>query len=113
MGNTQCAFCEIKTTHCQYYYKYKKNICNDCINYIRGCCHCNEWYTNNLIRYNDKLFCIGCLNDLHDYKKPQYICMVCDKRHDTTITHQNKIYCTHCLTKLSSIYKLSNIKKNN
>ena len=60
-----CSFCNTKTSICNYSYKYKRNICSDCINFIRACSHCNEWYTSGLIRYNEKLFCIKCLNDLY------------------------------------------------
>ena len=104
MGNNQCAFCEIKTTPCHYSFKYKKNICTDCTNYIFACSHCNEWYTKGLIRYNEKLFCIKCLNHLTD-DSLKYSCILCKKKTTNTITHNTKIYCIDCISKLSNLYK--------
>jgi hypothetical protein len=107
MGNTNlrninhCAFCENKTSPCQYSFKYKKNICKDCSNYIFACSHCNEWYTKGLIRYNEKLFCVDCLNNLSDTTQ---ICILCKKKHTHTVTHTNKIYCIVCITNLSKLY---------
>lgn len=111
MGNTNCcAFCNIKTGICNYSFKFKKNICINCLNYIQACSHCNEWYTKGLIRYNEKLFCIKCLNDLHDTFtiKPQHKCISCNKKGTNTITHNDKIYCNDCITKLLSMYKKVN-----
>ena len=100
MGNNiqtfnHCAFCNTKTSICEYYFKYKKNICSNCINYVQACFHCLQWYNKGLIRYNEKLFCVSCLNDLTNFKN----CSLCNTN---TFTHKN--YCINCITKLS-MYK--------
>ena len=113
MGNissefcTKCAFCPTKTNICQYSLKYKKTICNDCLYYMQACCHCNEWYSKGLIRYNDNLFCINCLNNLHEFytKKPDNKCTTCKKLYTTNIlSYEDKIYCIDCTTKLTKLY---------
>jgi hypothetical protein len=107
MGNNiqtfnHCAFCNIQTSICEYYFKYKKNICSNCINYIQSCCHCAQWYSKGLIRYNEKLFCIPCLNDLTTITTK---CNLCEKMNTNTIIHKDKIYCMTCISKLSMLKK--------
>ena len=107
MGNTHCSFCNHPTNITNYSCKYKKNICGTCINYLQSCCLCNEWYTKGLIRYNDKLYCNTCLNDLCNYK-PQK-CEICNKPSKQFVNYQNKHYCNDCIDHIYVIY--SNINK--
>ena len=104
MGNTQCSFCSHATNITYYSCKYKKNICSDCIHYIRSCSHCNQWFTKNVIRYTDKLYCIPCINELYNISKYTYKCNMCNCNCSYIITHNSKIYCTDCI---DSIYKLN------
>ena len=113
MGNTQCSCCSHPTNITNYWCKYKKNICNDCINYIQRCAHCNQWYTKNLLRYNEKLYCIDCVNNFNEilFTMPSYPCNMCDKKYTTNmITYENKLYCIHCVEKISDMYKFVNKK---
>jgi hypothetical protein len=110
MGNIQCAFCSNSTIITNYYCKYKKIICNTCINYIQSCSHCNEWYTKHLLRYNDKLYCRYCLEDLFNHKSYQ-TCVMCNKKCNSNfINHQDKIYCNECIEDVSVIYNRNNKK---
>ena len=113
MGNTHCSFCSTPTNITNYSCKYKKNICNDCINYIQCCAHCNEWYTKNLLRYNDKLYCPWCINRFHGLliTIPSYPCDMCNKKYTTNmITHDHKLYCVHCIEKISDMCQYVNKK---
>ena len=64
--NCKCTNCKTQTTLCNYYFRYKKNICSNCIHFIKACSHCNEWYASGLIRYNERLFCVKCLTDFNN-----------------------------------------------
>ena len=112
MGNTHCSFCQTPTNVTNYYCKFKKNICDTCVNYIQACSHCNQWYTKNLIRYNDKLYCIQCLDELCNYNSSQK-CNTCNKKCNTGfIYHQNKYYCNECIKNMYVIYSHINKKLN-
>ena len=112
MGNTQCSFCNHPTNITNYSCKYKKNICTTCINYIRSCSLCNEWYTNNLIRYSDKLYCLQCLDELCNYKTSQK-CKICNQTCNAgCVHHQNKYYCNECIENIYVIYSSVNKKLN-
>ena len=105
LRTSQCTYCKTKTNICNYSFRYKKNICSNCINFIRACSHCNEWYTSGLIRYNEKLFCIKCLTDFNDIIIKPTKCCTCNKFCTDIITHHDKQYCMQCITQLSQMYK--------
>ena len=110
MGNTQCSFCNHPTNITNYSCKFKKNVCNTCINYMRSCSICNEWYTNSMIRYNDKLYCNKCLDDLCNYTIQK--CEICNKNSNHFINYQTKHYCNECIKNIYVIYSTINKKLN-
>ncbi len=59
---TKCYYCKKATNILNYYHRFGHIICSDCINYIRACNKCNKWYTKGIIKLNNKLMCIDCLN---------------------------------------------------